>query len=196
MLPGGVSLRKEGDACFPKTGGKEEWFHSLHMCLLSTCYFPDYCRCWGYISTEKMLVLLKIMFQLWGRGRKIRKVTERFWAVEEENGGTVLLVQGMRVRSFVVRGTGLKEMEQTWTSSWEAYRRGDKRWIKEFNQLQGPSKFPKRELVSSVTPTMTLLMLSSLGARAEYGRGGLPGAEDWQGFSGKRLLGLRITIPC
>lgn len=77
MLPG-VSPRKEGDTYFPKIGRKEERLSPLHMYLLSTYYFPDYSRHWGYQCTNKVLVLMKLLFHLRGRGRKIGRAIEKY----------------------------------------------------------------------------------------------------------------------
>lgn len=107
----GLSPRKEGETCFPKTGGKEERLYPLHMYLLSTYYFPDYSRHGGCQCTNQMLILVKLLFWLNGRGGEIRKAIEKYEAVEDETWWTVLLVQGMMIWSSGVRWAGLKDVE-------------------------------------------------------------------------------------
>lgn len=73
-----LSPRKEGNTCFPKTGPKEEMSYPLHIYLLSTYYFLDYSRHTGYQCTNKTLILMKLLFQLRGRGREIGKAVGKY----------------------------------------------------------------------------------------------------------------------
>lgn len=74
----------------------------------------------GIQSTDKMLV----PWSFWSRCREEKKKNEKviriFWAVENETWGIRPLVQALMLQSYGIRGTRLKNVEQSWAASWEA----------------------------------------------------------------------------
>lgn len=186
-----LNPRKEGNTCFPKTGQKEEMSYSLHMYLLSTYYFLDYSRHTGYQCTNKTLILMKLLFQLRGRGRKIGKAVGKYWAIEDETWWTLLLVQRMIVRSFGVRWAGMK----IWKDLGCFQRSQEKRkgMKKEFNQPQS-----HEPLTQDLVSRLHLLWLCRRCAAwdpwlsTEEGRCPEPGTGKASTVKGYRALGLQI----